>query len=158
MLLPSACTPKQCTKPPKCCCCCCCALITAPATASPCRGSSILSEIELSNKKQNISQFINKTPQQSQHRLMAACDLSLPNKRLRFNKRLRLRAAPLRLGNDDQRCGGIRFAQRRGRVRFQPLGALLSWQFSHCKHHNRTNHLLSAETQVPPTAKEFGIR
>jgi len=33
-----------------------------------------------------------------------------------------------------------------------------AWQFSHYKHHKRTNHILDGETHVPPTAKGFGIR
>jgi fatty acid desaturase len=33
-----------------------------------------------------------------------------------------------------------------------------AWQFSHKKHHIRTNHLLDGETHVPASAKGFGVR
>lgn len=33
-----------------------------------------------------------------------------------------------------------------------------AWQFSHYKHHRRTNHMIDGETHVPPTAKGIGIR
>jgi omega-6 fatty acid desaturase (delta-12 desaturase) len=33
-----------------------------------------------------------------------------------------------------------------------------AWQFSHKKHHIRTNHLLDGETHVPSSAKGFGVR
>jgi omega-6 fatty acid desaturase (delta-12 desaturase) len=33
-----------------------------------------------------------------------------------------------------------------------------SWQFSHNKHHRRTNHIIDGETHVPPTAKGIGLR
>jgi len=32
-----------------------------------------------------------------------------------------------------------------------------AWQFSHKKHHIRTNHLLDGESHVPPTAKGMGV-
>ena len=33
-----------------------------------------------------------------------------------------------------------------------------AWQFTHKKHHIRTNHLLDGETHVPTSAKGFGIQ
>jgi len=32
-----------------------------------------------------------------------------------------------------------------------------AWQYSHKKHHLRTNHLIEGETHVPPTARGFGV-
>eukprot|EP01083_Nonionella_stella_P060759 158498_1 len=32
-----------------------------------------------------------------------------------------------------------------------------AWQFSHAKHHKRTNHLTDGESHVPTTGKEYGL-